>query len=237
MKTIIKAIPNAITSCNLFCGAMATYFASISRMDVALVLIILAAVFDFLDGTAARLLKAYSALGVQLDSLADMVSFGLAPSMAMFTLMIHKSEGLGSDVTVTPLWAYAAFFLAVFSALRLAKFNIDETQKSEFHGLPTPAMSLFMFSYAWAVTNYFTGMPLWVHLVLVAIFSALMVSPIVMFSLKFKNLSLKDNIVRYVFILFAVAVFVMIKEMAFAVIIIGYILTSCVIDVFAACRK
>lgn len=234
MKSIIKAIPNAITSCNLLSGAMATYFASISRMDVALTLIILAAVFDFLDGTAARLLGAYSKLGVQLDSLADVISFGLAPSMAMFSLMISKSE---DGITFTPIWAYAAFFLAVFAALRLGKFNIDETQKKEFHGLPTPAMSLFVFSYAWSVVNSFPDTPFWVHLIVIALFSALMVCPLVMFSLKFTSLSFKENIVRYLFILFAVAIFFMLYQMSFALIILGYILTSCLIDIFAVHKK
>jgi len=229
MNCIIKSIPNAITSCNLLSGAAATYFASISRMDIALALIVLAAVFDFLDGTAARLLGAYSKLGVQLDSLADMVSFGLAPSMAMFALM-----NIGSEI---PVWAYAAFLLAVFAALRLGNFNIDETQKKEFHGLPTPAMSLFVFSYAWSVTNYFSQIPFWVHLCVVVVFSALMVCPLVMFSLKFSNLSFKDNVIRYLFIVFAVAIFFVLFEMSFAVIILGYILTSCVVDFFAVKSK
>lgn len=233
MKSVIKAIPNAITSCNLLSGAVATYFASISRMDIALTLIILAAIFDFLDGTAARLLGAYSKLGVQLDSLADVISFGLAPSMALFSLMTTKADG----VTVTPIWAYAAFLLAVFSALRLGKFNIDETQKKEFHGLPTPAMSLFVFSYAWSVANYFQETPFWVHLIVVALFSALMVCPLVMFSLKFSSLSFRDNAVRYIFILFSVVLFFILYRMSFAVIILGYILTSCIVDIFAAKRK
>lgn len=227
MNCIIKAVPNTITSCNLLSGAIATYFASTGRMDISLALIVLAAIFDFLDGTAARLLGAYSKLGVQLDSLADMISFGLAPSMAMFTLL---NDG-------NPTIAFGAFLLSVFAALRLGKFNIDETQKHEFHGLPTPAMSLFVFSYAWTIVNFFPSASLWLHWAVVIIFSALMVCPLPMFSLKFSNLKVKDNIVRYVFLLFAVIAILLFCQSAFAVIIPVYVLTSIVVNIFSARKK
>ena len=131
----LSHIPNFITSLNLFSGAMAVYFAFQANYELVLILVLLAAVFDFLDGFAARLLKAYSPMGKELDSLADVISFGMAPGAVAFSLL-RASE--------LPEWAaFAGFIIPVFSALRLAKFNIDERQTTSFIGMPTPANAIF----------------------------------------------------------------------------------------------
>ena len=162
---------------NLLCGCFSIVFALNGSLQTAAYLIFAAAVFDFFDGFAARALKVGSPLGVQLDSLADMTSFGIAPSM-----MIFKMLSEASDIRYLP---YAAFLTAVFSALRLAKFNIDERQTESFIGLPTPACSLFVAGSAFvdippAISQY-------VLLAVVPILCFLLVSEIPMFSLKFKS--------------------------------------------------
>ena len=143
---ITKHIPNTITCLNLFSGSMAVYYAFLGNYQLVFALVLLAAVFDFFDGFAARLLKAYSPMGKELDSLADMVSFGLAPGAVAFSLLRQ---------TVFPEWlAFAGFIIPVFSALRLAKFNIDERQTNSFIGMPTPANAIF-----WVSASYsFSGL-------------------------------------------------------------------------------
>ena len=130
--SLTKHIPNTITSLNLLCGVMGVIFAMEGRLDAAFVLMLLAALFDFCDGLAARLLHAYSDIGKELDSLCDVVSFGVLPSVMMFSLWGR------------PLWplGFLPLLLAVFSALRLAKFNLDERQHDGFIGLPTPAAAM-----------------------------------------------------------------------------------------------
>ena len=189
MKYITRHIPNALTLCNLLCGAAAVVFAFGGDFGAAFWAVAAGVAFDFADGLAARLLKAYSPLGVQLDSLADMVTSGVAPSAVLFVALGGAAEP----------WAWGAFALACGAALRLAKFNIDTEQTSEFRGLPTPAMSLFFVSYAfWA-----PYVSVWVSLGLVAAFVLLMTCRVPMFSLKFKSLDIKSNAVRYLFLALA----------------------------------
>ena len=132
--SIRKHIPDTITSMNLLCGVMGVIFTLKGRPDIGFLLMIGGAVFDFFDGLAARLLKASSGIGKELDSLADMVSFGVLPSLMLF--------GLGGSSV--PVLKYLPLILAVFSALRLAKFNLDERQHEGFIGLPTPAAALII---------------------------------------------------------------------------------------------
>jgi len=214
---IRKHIPNFITSLNVLCGSVAVVFILKGLLSTAVALIMLAAVFDFLDGMSARMLKAYSPIGKELDSLADMISFGLAPGLIMYKLLeisLFKEDvlpDLQSNLTFTELLIVgSAFLIPVFSALRLAKFNVDERQTTSFIGMPTPANALFISSLALiqehgtipAIDHVLLDTPALLGITI--LFSWLLVSEIPMFSLKFKNLSWKDNQVQYIFILLAI---------------------------------
>lgn len=190
MKQITNHIPNALTIGNLLCGMVAIVFAFQGSYVGVFFSVVAGVLFDFADGFAARLLNAYSPLGAQLDSLADMVTSGVAPSMILFYALGGAQE-----------WtAWGAFALAAGSALRLAKFNIDTEQTEEFRGLPTPAMALFFVSFApWAAL-----LPIWAVWVLVAAFVALMTCRVPMFSLKFKSWGIGPNLVRYLFLALAI---------------------------------
>ncbi len=226
--SIIRHIPNGITSLNLFSGCAAIVAAFNGQFQLAAGLIVLAAIFDFFDGLAARALKAYSEIGKELDSLADMVSFGVAPSVIFFKL-IQVGFGFETGFVATYL-PYAAFIIAVFSALRLAKFNIDTRQTTSFIGLPTPANALFLLSfglyfesnlpYKEMVTNP------WVLIAVAVIFSLLLVAEIPMFALKIKSLKLKGNEVRYIFLVLSVVLIVLLQQMALLGIIPLHILVS-----------
>lgn len=155
-NAIIRNIPNTITSCNLFCGCIASYWAFQGNYKLALLFIILGAVFDFFDGMTARLLHVSSPIGKELDSLADDVTFGLAPAAIVFSLFkeVHYPAFLAPIADIMP---YAAFLIAVFSALRLAKFNLDERQTSSFIGMPTPANALFWGSLTVGAHDFLTS--------------------------------------------------------------------------------
>lgn len=206
MKIKLFTVPNIITLGNLFCGCMSVVM-SFNNMDWAFYLILIAAVLDFCDGFAARMLKAYSEIGKQLDSLSDMVSFGVAPSMILLQMM-RTSNTLslsGADPSTTIWPVYIVFIVALFSALRLAKFNIDENQKDEFIGLPTPACAIFFASSGYLYANGYFSLQPWFILIVAVLFSYLLISPIRMFSLKFHNFSIKDNVIRYIFLTLSVA--------------------------------
>ena len=190
-----KAIPNTITSMNLLCGVVGVIFAFKDRPDIAFVMMLAAAVFDFLDGLAARALGAYSDIGKELDSLCDVVSFGVLPA-----LMLHRTMVSLSGETV---WSYIPLLLAVFSALRLAKFNIDERQTSSFIGLATPANAIFWGALIAAfpeMASWAAWMP-WAMLAVAAVSCWLLISELPMFSLKFKDMSWANNKVRYIFLI------------------------------------
>ena len=232
---MIKHIPNAITCCNLLSGCISIVLMCNGYAVAAGAMIFLAAIFDFFDGFAARLLKAYSPLGAQLDSLSDVVSFGVAPSFIMYhylsqvveTSLLWRLEI--ADFTILP---FLAFFLAVFAELRLAKFNIDDRQTTSFIGLPTPAMGLFVASLPFTLQNenlafmannmsnpYFL-------IAIVVIFSYLMVSEIPFFSLKIKNLKFKENIHIYILAVFAIAAVIFLGFAAIPFVMLFYILLS-----------
>lgn len=187
-KQFYNWIPNAITICNVITGFLALTFALNGDFKTTFLLIILAAVFDFCDGLAARTLKAYSNIGKDLDSLADMISFGAVPTAIMYTLLA------GSDL---PELKYIALLIVALSALRLAIFNNDESQTSEFRGLPTPAAALFFVSYAISAAH----LPVYAHVIAVVGISTLLVANVRMFSFKFKSIGFKDNSIRYIFLL------------------------------------
>ena len=232
-KRIIRHIPNALTCLNLFSGCVASVMAFEARYDMALLFIAISALFDFLDGLAARVLHAYSDIGKDLDSLSDDVSFGVAPSLIVFSLFkeMHYPAYMASVVAWLP---YLAFLIAVFSALRLAKFNNDTRQTSSFIGLPVPANALFWGSLVAGFHPFLINAmfhPLYL-LILVCLFSWLLVSEIPMFSLKFKNLSWKDNKVSFCFLILSTCLLVLLQVRGFAASIICYILIS-----LGTCRK
>lgn len=225
MKNIKTYIPNTITCLNLLSGCAAVFFAfnlgmetgSLSPMSWAFIFIGAAAVFDFCDGLSARLLHAYSPVGKELDSLSDLVSFGLAPAF----LVMNSMQAYGASVWVSAI----ALFIAVMGALRLAKFNVDTRQATSFIGLPIPANAIFWIgALAWIDSHAYPG-DIVMALLIVAI-SLLMVSELRMFSLKFANLSWRGNVRRYVVL--AAAVFFVITEgiSGFAWTIVLYILIS-----------
>lgn len=226
---ITRHIPNAVTCCNLFSGCIAVVLAYRGEYSGALAFIVLGAVFDFFDGMLARALGAYSPLGKELDSLADDVTFGVAPSMIVFSLFkeVDTPTFLAPVADYLP---YAAFLIAVFSALRLAKFNIDTRQTSSFIGVPTPANALFwgalvVGAHDFLVSDHFNALYL---LALVALTSWLLVAEIPMFSLKFKNLSWRDNRVQFIFLLGCVPLVLFLGVAGLAAIIIWYALLSLV---------
>lgn len=196
MMKIVRHIPNTITSMNLLCGVMGVVYTFQGRLDLAFYLMIAAAVLDFLDGSAARLLNAYSPLGKELDSLADLISFGLLPSVMMHRRMI---EG-GMDGFL----AYVPLIIVIFSALRLAKFNIDDRQTENFLGLPTPACAIWCGSLIYAADNgVVSGVELLHNPYFIPVSSIilalLLVSEIPMLSMKFKKGS-KYNTARIMFV-------------------------------------
>ena len=199
MNAIVKNIPNSITCLNLLSGCFACIFAFQGQYDWVALCIGLSALFDFLDGMAARLLHAYSPLGKELDSLADLISFGLAPGLMVMHLMAYNSTFHGM-AEYQSWWALSALLIPVFSALRLAKFNIDTRQTTSFIGLPVPANALFWIGICQAGLHMESPVCGYAIVVLVIIFSLLLVSEIPMFSLKFKNLKWKENYLRYLII-------------------------------------
>lgn len=226
---ITRHIPNTLTCLNLFSGCIACVMAFEARYEAALGFIILSAAFDFFDGMMARVLNAHSAIGKDLDSLADDISFGVAPSLIVFSLFkeMNYPEAMASMASYFP---YLAFLPAVFSALRLAKFNNDTRQTSSFVGLPVPANALFWASLAAGGHSWLTSDSLYpiCLLLLVGLFSWLLVSEIPMFSLKFKNLSWKDNKVSFVFLIVCIPLLLFMGVCSFSVIIVWYILLSLV---------
>ena len=258
---IRKHIPNALTCCNLLCGCLAIICSS--NPLAPLLFVLLAAFFDFFDGLAARSLKAYTPVGKDLDSLADMVSFGVAPAIVGYKYILGlgiqafgydqplsvyffrnwwpvdyianqpamkiQADGAflplsGGNITLFLMALMLPLFIAVFSALRLAKFNNDTRQRDNFIGLATPACAIFYISLIWALYSELThryflftadqGDPQgysnpalwvtnWIPVIIVPVLCWLLVSEIPMFSMKFRNLSWQDNKVRYIFLLIA----------------------------------
>lgn len=192
-----KHIPNAITCCNLICGCIATVQAVQGHADVALLFIVVGAVFDFFDGMTARLLHVSSPIGKELDSLADVVTFGVAPSAIIFAYLQSKYSTAEASM---------AFIMAAFSALRLAKFNLDERQALGFIGLPTPANALFWGALSIGIERMEYAP--YIVMATVPVSCYLLVSEIPMFALKFKSWGWKGNEVKYIFLLTCIPLFV-----------------------------
>ncbi len=223
-----KHIPNTITACNLVSGCIAIVLAVTGNLVAALLFIVLGAVFDFFDGMVARRLGVSSPVGKELDSLADCVTFGVAPSAILYyTLKEVVACPIASECVSTYL-PFAAFIMAGFSALRLAKFNLDERQTSSFIGLPTPANALFWGSLLVGGEDALKNCE-WSYLlllILMLVMSYMLIAEIPMFSLKFKKWNWTDNKLRWSFIISCVPLLVIFQLSAFAVIIAWYVVLS-----------
>ncbi len=221
-KVIImkRHLPNLLTCRNLVTGAAGiVYLLEDPGLIPAAWFVWIALIFDFLDGLTARILNVSSPIGKELDSLADVISFGLLPSVLVYTLIKEQAASV--------YLPWIAFVIVVFSALRLAKFNIDDTQTSSFRGLPTPANALFI-----------TGLPFleggpgaflldpYVLAVISVAFSLLLVSRVELFALKFKDLTWRRNQVQYVFLALSAVLVALLKFAAVPLIILLYILLS-----------
>jgi CDP-diacylglycerol--serine O-phosphatidyltransferase len=277
------SIPNILTASNLLAGCLSIVFAFSGRLEWAVLAIFIGAICDFFDGFAARLLKKSGDLGKQLDSLADMVTFGIAPSVIVFVLLIISGAWVqiqDAGGTINNLWLegtmgysvqywitvylndlvgnqhpdypavffgwtliapLCAFFIAFMSLFRLAKFNIDERQTMGFLGLPTPANTIFFAAFAlmlwdgydatdWRFSLSLTLIQDSVLLSFVVIFSFLLVSELPLFGLKFKNFSWQDNRIRYIFLLIAAGLLIILQIWALPLIILLYIGSSLVLS-------
>lgn len=237
MASIInRHIPNTITCLNLLSGAIAcvmafnynTLIGDFFGYEWAFICIGAATLFDFMDGAVARMLHAYSPMGKELDSLADLISFGLAPAMLMFNTI-----ALSNGSTMSP-WAFIALFIVVMGGLRLAHFNVDTRQTTSFIGLPIPSCAIFWIGFIGWMThpdhileNVVIAYPgNWVTAAIIVAMSLMMVSPLPMFSLKVKNLRLKDNLLRYLIMAAAVAFLIIGGLAGLAWTILLYILLS-----------
>ena len=222
-------IPNTITCGNLVSGCLSILFVASGMPVKAAIMIFVAGLFDFLDGFAARLLHAHSPIGADLDSLSDVVSFGVAPGFIMYWLMSHAQhpEILLFGLYLSPC---IAFLLPVFSAIRLAKFNIDDTQKTSFRGIPAPGMAIFISSLPLALSQigHLTDDALgyWVCLGITLFFSFMMVSRLRFFSFKMKSAKWKGNEVRWIFLIIALVSFVIFRFLALPFVMVVYVLMS-----------
>ena len=224
---IKKHIPNTITCCNLISGCIATVFAFNGQFALALLWIVAGAVFDFFDGMTARLLHVSSPIGKELDSLADDVTFGVAPSAMVF----YELSAMDYPTVMEPLRPYIPFFafiMAAFSALRLAKFNLDERQTTSFIGLPTPANALFWGSLLVGASQWLESSPVNAPLLMLMVLLScyLLVSEIPMFALTFKQWGWKGNEVKYIFVATAAALILLLGVKGIAVVIAWYVLLS-----------
>ena len=240
-----RHVPNLITLMNVFCGCVATVFALLNQLELAAVFVCLGIVFDFFDGLAARVLDVRSELGLQLDSLADVITSGLVPGIIMFQLLGMSMSGgwnvdLSAQASDATFWAglkvaplpFLGFLITMASAYRLAKFNIDENQTSSFVGLPTPANALLIISLPLILlyqnNDFLNGIILnqWFLIGMTILSAFLLNSKIELFTLKFKNWSFQDNALRYIFIIVSLVLLITLKFLAVPVIIVFYILSS-----------
>lgn len=243
---IKKHIPNAITCCNLLCGCLAIVQAFEGNLVYSAYLVGLAAIFDFFDGFAARLLRVASPIGKDLDSLADMVTFGVVPGIVMYKLIGMSRLFKIASVTNTPdisaiaiensnyFLQYFAFLIVIFSAIRLAKFNNDNRQSDSFIGVPTPANAIFICSIPLIFEHNDISFVLNPYVLIIAtiIFSLLLISEIPLFALKFRNFSWRGNRIRYTFLGLSLLLLITLQYVGIPLIIILYILMSLVTNFY-----
>ncbi len=225
-KRVKKHVPNAITCANLFSGCIGIVFAFQGDLIVAAYAVLLAAIFDFFDGFASRVLKEFSGIGKDLDSLADMVSFGVLPSVILYQLFLMAPQIEHISIYLN----FIAFLIPVFSALRLAKFNTDSRQAEIFIGLPTPANGILIGSFPLIMEQYpslsrYILNPYGLT-VFAIVMCALLVVELPLMSLKFKNRNFNKNIYRYLLLLFSAILLLFFKFAAVPVIIFIYLVLS-----------
>ena len=240
---MIKQIPNIITSLNLLCGCVALFFAVSGDLISASFFVFFGVFFDFFDGLAARLLNAHSAVGLEFDSLADMITSGVVPAIVMVQLLnesffggtLHITETFsanGWNIGMTNYLPFIGLLIAVASGYRLAKFNVDTRQTTRFIGLPTPANALLILSLPLMLyfqpSYWIEGIILnkWFLIGLTIMSSILLNSELPLFGLKFKTWGFKGNAIRYVFLAVCVLLLVLLKFIAIPLIILIYILLS-----------
>lgn len=245
---IKKHIPNAITCGNLFCGCLAIVAAFKGNLVMTAYLVGIAAVLDFFDGFVARLLKVGGELGKQLDSLADMVTFGVVPGVVMYHLIgmgtnqmsvqrYLPSEGFPETsifYVILPYVRYIGFVITIFSALRLAKFNIDTRQTTSFIGVPTPANSILICSLPLIMGNNLEDIVSYSNILLnpyyliglTLLMSYLLIAELPLFAMKFKNFDWADNKIRYSFLIISVILLILFQFIAIPFIIFLYIILS-----------
>jgi len=238
ISNIFFWVPNTITAMNLVSGCLSVFFAVDGQLGWASVFIFAAAVFDFCDGFSARLLHAYSSIGKELDSLADLVSFGLAPAAIVFTMLELTLFGKNQPIQeIEANWGqwitlFTSLVIPVAGAFRLAKFNTDDRQSEQFLGMPIPANAIFFASLGLILElgtkASIVPVILNKHILLAAIFacSFLMVSELPMFNLKFKNIKLKENALRYFFLGTTLLMLIFLQIYALPLIIIWYVILS-----------
>ncbi len=213
MSSLKQHIPNTITCLNLLTGMMGIVWVFQENTNDAFVFVFIGGLFDFFDGFTARLLKVQSSIGKELDSLADMITFSALPSIFLFLYL----QDLHFEIA-----PYVALLIAAFSALRLAKFNIDDQQSDKFIGVPTPANAVFIT----ALPFLNPVLPEWAWIILALTCSLLMVAPIELIALKFKSYGFRENLPRYLLIVFSVTVLLVFGLKGFVFVIPGYILLS-----------
>jgi CDP-diacylglycerol--serine O-phosphatidyltransferase len=230
-------VPNLLTICNLCCGTVGIYFAFGYQIQMALLFMFAGAIFDFLDGFVARLLKVSGELGKQLDSLSDLVSFGLLPGVMVFSiqrqLLFSAVGSFDNFLFYHWLFLLIPILIPALSSLRLAKFNIDTRQTKSFIGFPTPANALFFASVSWTIVHggdqlsAWLGQPFLIAL-LVVVFSLLLVSEIPLFALKFTSFKFSDNRFRFIFLGCSVVLLALLRIPGITAVIGLYIVLSLV---------
>ena len=226
-----KHIPNLLTCLNLFCGCIAVVLVFRNHLQWAAYLVFAAAFFDLLDGMIARMLRVTSAIGKELDSLADMISFGFVPGAILFKMMQLNVDSISSNQNLNTFIQFLPFIVTIFSALRLAKFNIDTRQTDSFIGLPTPANTLLIVSFPLILMHdsfNLSGILLnpWFILGITVLQSFLLVSELPLIALKFKNFSWKENSYQYLLVIAAGLLLLLLKFTAIPIIIFLYVFLS-----------
>ena len=228
-----KHIPNLLTLLNLACGTVAIVLSLEGQWQWAVYLLLAASGFDFFDGLAARLLNAYSETGKQLDSLADMVTFGLLPALFIYTIFKQQFLVAGTGTfpqTIQWLMLISVVMVPAFSAIRLARFNVQEPGTSFFHGLPTPAHALFWTGLYWQYMEeglvFGTPLNLFFLWAIMGIMALHMILPVPMYTLKFEHFRARGNLIRYLLLLVSVVILVFTGLSGLSLVILTYILFS-----------